>query len=282
MSVQPGFTEFGAKEYLKEYYASPLVSSGGLNPRSGYESEVPHLVRPENYHLLNFLSENFTIRDRGRIMAEIGGGPTVYSLISPARFVEEIHFADYTQQNLQEMMLWLKGVESAYDWDVYIKQALLFEGKKRISKDDILRRSELIRSKITQVRSCDITKKDPLATDPKSKVVFQETYDIVSTNFVAESITDSKDEWSEFVRNACSLIKRNGSLLMSSLLGAEYYTVNGIKNKAVAITEADVISILVKLGFRKFYSESIDAEVRNSLAQGYEGYQGIFIIRAFR
>ena len=39
-------------------------------------------------------------------LLEFGGGPTVYSLISAAKYVESITFAEYAETNRDEVLLW--------------------------------------------------------------------------------------------------------------------------------------------------------------------------------
>src|SRR6266496_4879863 len=84
------FAPFDPRAYLKEYYS--------------------HLGQ-ENQELLHFLNEVyrriFVELDAARLL-EFGGGPTIYQLISAAKYPVSIDFSDYLDTNLKEVQHWLQ------------------------------------------------------------------------------------------------------------------------------------------------------------------------------
>lgn len=261
MSIEPGFSKFDAEEYLDEYY---------------------RYVSPENHGLLKFWAESFTEEDNGKIMADIGGGPTLYSLITPAKYVSEIHFSDYSLANIIAVTNWIKSIDGSYNWNEFIRQALELEGLENPTDDDVNKRAALLRKKITKLQQCDITKKHPLKVLNAKKV--RNTYDIVSSNFVAESITDTIDEWKELVENVASLVDpaKGSSLILSSLLEADFYKVDNVRNKAAYITRKEIFDLLRSLGFSRIVWKTIPADILDPNDPNFEGYRGLSIVRAFR
>jgi hypothetical protein len=77
----------------------------------------------------------------------------------------------------------------------------------------------------------------------------RQTYDVVASNFCAESITDSLGEWEFFLQNIASLVKPGGTLIMTTLKGAMSYSVGSFKFPAVRIDETDLSRALMKAGF---------------------------------
>lgn len=252
--IEKTFETFEPKHYLKTYYSA---------------------IGSENYGLLDFFSKAFQDIKKDSVMLEFGGGPTVYQLISAAPKVKTIHFADYLDKNLDEVRLWKSNVKGAFNWDKFIKKALLLEGNKTVTKKQVISRKELARKKITRLLHCDAFKTDPMGQK------YRNYYDIVNINFVTESITDKKEIWEKLVMNVCSMLKKGGIFIMTAIKEAEYYHVGKRKFPAANITEDDIIELLTKLKFEEtnFILDSISAEIEEGVI-GYTGYKGIIFLKA--
>ncbi len=253
--IEPEFESFEPKHYLKAYYSK---------------------VGSENLSLLEFFSKIYQDIPKGSILLEFGGGPTIYPLITAASKVKAIHFADYLDTNLDEIRLWKNNSEEAFNWRKYFKKALFLEGNKRVTKKQIIAREKLVRKKITRFLHCDAFKKDPI--DKK----YRNFYDIINTNFVTESITDNKYIWESLIANVCSMLTKDGILIMTAIKDAKYYHVGKKTFPATRIIEEDIIQVLTKLGFEEtsFSSYSIPAEVEDEQLVGYTGYKGIIFLKA--
>jgi len=123
------WSHFDPKAYLRDYY-----SHVGL----------------ENLALWRFLVRVFSDLPRGGRLLEFGGGPTLYSLIPAANSVDEIHFCDYSETNLQEVRGWLQGDADAFDWTHFVCATLELEGRVA-SIDSVRRRGEHIKRLVTKV-----------------------------------------------------------------------------------------------------------------------------------
>ena len=246
------FSGFDSREYLQEYYSQ---------------------IGAENHSLLNFFVEAYKEVPDDSLILEFGGGPTVYQLITAARKARSIHFSDYLEGNLQEVSMWRRCAEEAFDWSFFIAEALTLEGLDNVTHNDIDARERMMRRKINKFSLCNAFEKDPLG--PK----YRNHYDLISTNFVVDSITTSKEIWEQLMKNVCSMLKRDGSLILTSLKEAEYYTVGNKKFPAVYLTECDLIAALKNLGFQNLFFRSVPAE-RHSRDVNYQGYNGMFFTRA--
>jgi len=243
------FDTFDPRGYLKEYYMT---------------------IDSENDQLLRFFSECYRDINPRSTLLEFGSGPTLYSLITAAAKVETIHVCDRLEGNLHEIQLWKRGDEKAFNWEPFIQRALELEGNRRVTREDIRRRAGLLRSKLTAFCSCDAFSNPPLQGNNINE------YDIVQVNFVPESITSSLIQWEEAIHNIISLLKPQGTLILTALKNAVYYQLQEKRFPAVDIDETVLTQILRKLGFRE--AHILLRTIPASLP--YRGYSSIIFIKA--
>ncbi len=244
------FVPFDPRAYLREYYS--------------------HLGN-ENRALLRFLDEAyariFTEIDTAR-MLEFGGGPTIYQLISAARYAVSIDFSEYLDANLNEVQLWLRDRRGQFFWDSFIRYVLDREGAL-LHPGAVAQRRQLIRNKIERLIYCDAKKLHPLGSE------FRSPYDIVSVNFVLESITTEMAEWNVFVEHVAPLVRPQGYLLMCAIMGANSYRVGNLYFPAVPISPKIIETKLQQQHFSIVLTHSIAAEHKDT-----QGYDGIFMVLA--
>lgn len=257
LQIEPSFNTFNPRGYLGEYYTK---------------------IASENENLLRFFVKAYKGLPQKAKLLEFGGGPTIYQLISAAKEVDEIHFSDYLEANLAEIRLWQSKSSASFDWTIFIKRTLEIEGEKNITEEKIRTRENLLRRKITELLHCDAFKDNPLG-----KKYHQAYYDIVSVNFVPDSITFSRKDWQKVVLNILSLLKeQTGVLIMSALKEADYWRVGNKYFPAVKITEDDLNLLLIKSGFKVVLLETIAADVVDEKSPDYEGYKGMIFSKAVR
>lgn len=241
--------DFNARAYLNEYYDS---------------------IGEENDALLKFLVESYKKIPANQTVLDFGGGPTVYQLIAAGKKAKEIHYSEYLENNRQEVRKWLKNDPLSFNWNPFTKRILELEGKGT-SQRDIVERENETRRKIKKILSGDICKKKPVGTKRK--------YDVLSMQFVAESITDSRSKWKKYLKNALNLLKPHGVLIMSALKGAECYRVGNKYFPAVSINESDIRNLLLKNGFDR-KNTIIDSVLAERPKE--QKYQGLMFVLAFR
>ncbi len=228
-------------------------------------------IGTENRALLHFLDEAyariFTEISAAR-MLEFGGGPTIYQLISAAKYAVSIDFSEYLGANLNEIQLWLRNAHGQFCWDSFIRYVLYCEGA-HLHPDAVAQRGQLIRRKIERLLYCDAKNPDPLGSE------FQSPYDIVSVNFVLESITTEMAEWNVFLDHIAPFVRPQGYLLMCAIMGASYYRVGQLYFPAVPISPEIVETKLRQQRFSIILTHSIEAEHPDT-----QGYDGIFMVLA--
>ncbi len=214
------WTEFDPRAYLEEYYAD---------------------IGAENEALLKFFVHAFEDVPSNGTLLDFGGGPTIYPLIAAAKKVKEIHFSDYLESNLSEVRKWLLAEDSAFDWSMFIQRTLEIEKNGPCSATERAQRATEIRSRITRLIHVDASLPSPLEHG-------SQLYDIIVSNFCAESATDDRQQWYVFLHNIVSLLKPNGKLILCTLKGATQYSVGEKVFPAVNIAEPDLAEALVASG----------------------------------
>jgi len=246
------FTLFPSRQYLLEYYKT---------------------IGPENHTILAFLHRSYQEIFKKLTKADVlefGGGPTIYQLISLARYPVVIIFSEYGDANLNEIDLWLKRKKSAFSWRPFIRQVLELEGVKP-DISHIQKRTDEIRKKVIRLIHCDAKSVSPL------KKIGTRKFDIVSTHFVAESITDTTRSWANVLRSIIKHVDKDGFLVMSAITGARYYTVGNKNFPAVPVSLENITAALQAEGFTILNTDYIDAEKPEE-----SGYNGIALILAKR
>ncbi len=174
-------------------------------------------------------------------LLELGGGPSIYPLISACPHVSEIVFSDHTASLLQEVQLWKDKDPKAHDWsDFFRYQVNKLEGKA--GEEVVVEREKLLRERITSLEHCDLT---------KPKVVDQQlgTFDIVSTSICIESVANTIEEFELFLRRIANVIKLRGHIVMVVSIGMSWYSVSGEMFKHLAMTLESTRTSLENTGF---------------------------------
>jgi hypothetical protein len=251
------YKTFEPTNYLQEYYSS---------------------IDLENRSLLAFFAKAYRDISPDSVMLEFSGGPSLYSLISAAAHVKEIHFSDFLLRNVEEVQLWQRFRHRSYLWVSFFKEALIAEGKANVTAADILEREDMLSKKLRNFMLCDAFEPQPLGSQ------YHQYYDVVAANFVAESITLSLEIWEKIIGNICSTLRPDGTLIMTAIQGASFYCVEGRRYPAVTVTQEDAIAALKHQGFNthNLLIQQIPAEITDIKDKNYKGYQGMLFVKAKR
>jgi hypothetical protein len=246
------FDRFDPAAYLDHYYST---------------------VGDENHSLLTFFADAYGQLDTQADLLELGGGPTVYQLISAAPRVAAIDFADYIPGNLDQVRVWADGAPTAFDWSPFIRRALEIEG---VESDEpaVRARAEVLRSKLRRLMHCDAFDRDPCGRASRA------SHGVVSVNFVPEAMTGSIAIWRRIMRNILSLLEPGGTLIMSVTTEADHWRCGELVLPAVHIGVAQLESELATLGLGVESMTAIEAEVVDTSDPDYCGYKGMAFVRA--
>jgi hypothetical protein len=254
LCITENWEEFKPEEYLKGYYSD---------------------MTSENYALLNFFTEAIQeipeeFLSRANLL-DFGCGPTIYSIVSVAHSVKDIHLCDYSDANLNEVRKWLQNTSDAFDWHDFVEKAMEFERhvcnkNENVSEVEIKQREDLIRHRVSHIFSCDANCSPPIA--------YPYSYDVLISTCCADSATTEKVTWRKYLKNICSLVNPGGFLLLSALEEASYYMVGNRAFPAVYLGEEDIEQCLIEEGFVAKNKNFIPASEASS------GYKGIRTVLA--
>lgn len=240
--------EFNPKTYLHEYYSDLAM---------------------ENSALVRFFVDTYKTIPNASSLLDFGGGPTIYPLIGAAHKVKEIHFCDYLETNLAEVRLWLEEKKLAFNWQPFVSATLTLELGRPCTPGDIAAREKQLRKRITWLGRCDARLTPPLPGPARN-------YDVVVSNFCAESATDDRQQWRTFMFNIASLVRPGGKFIISALKGAHSYSVGRKIFPAVNLNETDLAWGLITAGCKP---ESIN--IRSvSADRPSRFYQGLMLASA--
>lgn len=243
--MKVSWEKFHSDDYLGEYY--------------------DHIGR-ENEKLLEFLTAAYRLMPSGLAMLDVGTGPTIYQLIAASGKVSSISCGEFLGQNLRKVHAWVQSLPESFDWSLFTERILLLEGEKATSAK-IAERELLTRKKIIDIFQLDLKR-------PVDKRLVC-AYDLLSVQFVPESITSSIDEYSKCLRSISSMLKPRGFLLMSAIKSAKSYKVGKDFFPAVSLNETTLNAHLVEAGFLEepILSTSVNAE-----NQGSQKYAGLMFL----
>jgi hypothetical protein len=208
--------------------------------------------------------------DNVALALELGCGPTVHRSIAAARYVAEIHMADYMPANLQHVSKWLNRAGDRHGWTEHVRYVLETEGLAEPTPTAISRRESLTRERVRRVLQCDLRLEDPLGD------AHRELYPLVYSFFCAESATGDRETWARYVSNLSSLVAPRGHLVLGALRNASRYRSGSRWFPCAPIDENDLRAVLTG----QFASSTIDVQVRHLPTHEPQGYSGILLGRA--
>ena len=241
------FLSFNPTEYLNEYY---------------------RFVRYENDQLLRFFARASKLVPDCSTFLEYGGGPTIYQLVSFAPRVGSICFTDYIDKNILSVKDWIQKEENAHDWSDFITVALQHEGIEHPSREHIKQRETQIKAQLSAFGYVDAFNRH------RDQVPLQH-YDIVSANFVAESISFDEVSWKRSLDSLLSYVKPGGFISMTAIRGATYWKTGDKRFPAFSVDAHSISKELTGRGFAIEMVDEIDAEISDQEHPDYEGYNGM-------
>jgi hypothetical protein len=177
-------------------------------------------------------------------MLEVGGGPTIYQLISLSKVVNSILFTDFLSQNVNTVCTWREGQDAF--WHPYIRQALKWEQACPIL-DQVLARERLIKSKL-RFGQYDVMNDQWLNKD---RDISSHPFQVVCSNFCIESATNDVAVWLDGIRHLSRKVASPGILVMTALGGSEGYQVGLDRFPALNIKASILRQALELQGFDK-------------------------------
>jgi hypothetical protein len=236
-------TDWVPQEYLADYY---------------------RVVEPDERETIAFFAEAMREAPTGEPVLILGTGPTLHHVFLAAPRASEIHLADYLPANLEEIERWLDRDPAAHDWRAFVRYTLECEGLAAPTDEDVARREELTRSKITRLLEADARRPLPL-----------DRYPTVISAYCADSATDDRSTWETFMANIVDLVGPDGLFITSALRRCRFYVVGDKRFPSANVDERDLRRVLERAFVPRI-------EVRHLPGHEAQGYSGVVLAYARR
>jgi NNMT/PNMT/TEMT family len=230
-----------------------------------YLADYYRVVEPDERETIAFFVDAMKEAEPGKPVLFFGTGPTLHHVFLAAPRASEIHLADYLPANLEEIERWRARDPAAHDWRAFVRYTLECEGVADPSEEDVARREELTRSKVTRL----------LEVDGRRPVPLDEVYATVISAYCADSATDDRAMWETFMANITALVGPGGLFLTAALRRCSAYVVGGKRFPSANVDEHDMRHVLAA-GF------SPKVQVRELEGHAAQGYSSVVLARARR
>jgi len=237
-------TDWVPQQYLADYYT---------------------VVEPDERETIAFFADAMKNAATGEPVLVFGSGPTLHHVFLAAPKASELHVADYLPANLEEIERWRTRDPAAHDWRAFVRYTLECEGLAAPTDEDITRREELTRSKITRL----------LQADARTPVLLDQRYATVISAYCADSATDDRATWENLMANITGLVGPGGLFITAALRRCRSYLVGDRRFPSANVDEHDLRRVLAS-GFTP------RVQVRDLQGHERQGYSGVLLASARR
>lgn len=240
---------FDPRNYLRQYYSLPHLSQ-----------DDAAMFRMLAAWLRRGVRQYATALD-------FGCGPVLHSSFALAPWAARIDLADYLQENLAEIQLWIDETPGCHDWDALLRGVLECEGR---APEQLPFRKQQYRSRLGEMLPCDLRLDPPIANRA-------EGYELVTSFFCAECVGTTVSDWEQCVARIASLVKPGGDAFFGVVRNCASYRVIDDWFASVPLTEVQVVAALVRTGFAPTCIETL---VIDSPEWADAGFQQIIAVGA--
>ena len=230
-----------------------------------YLADYYRVVEPDERETIAFLVDAIAEAEPGTPVLFFGTGPTLHHVFLAAPKASEIHLADYLPANLDEIERWRTRDPAAHDWRAFVRYTLRCEGLTDPSDEDVARREELTRSKITRL----------LQVDARRPVHLDQRYATVISAYCADSATDDRGTWETLMANITALVGPNGLFLTAAPRRCRSYLVGDKHFPSANVDEHDMRHVLTP-GFTP------QVQIRELHGHDAQGYSSVVLASARR
>jgi len=207
-------------------------------------------------------------------LLEFSGSASLIGVMCAVPYVNQVIFSAHTEQKRKEIELWKFEKEGAHNWSDLFKFAvnLSIDKLENVPEDDQTTewrdRETLLRQRITAIIGCDILQDYPLSTK-------QDPFDIISTSYCLENVSQTYSEYKMAVKKLASLLKPGGFLTMFVDECSTFYMVGEKKWRSLYLTMEQGKETLVEAGMTVLIAERLKMEKVQNL-----DHQGTFFVAA--
>jgi hypothetical protein len=224
------FSKFNPRAYLEEIH-----SDGGKGQA--------------NRDILISLIDEYSFVPNKTHLLELGGGPTIYQLITATSKVSSITFAEFSTDARAEIEAWVQGKKTAWNWDAWFETTMRIESGEKPTQNQISERQQELKTKIKEIIACDVRNQNPLGDEK-----YLHFFDAIAMNYVIDSITESFSQWSSYLDNALSLLKPQGILIYNAISDVDTrWGTGGVKFPGIDVLPPQLYRELTSRGFEIKY-----------------------------
>jgi hypothetical protein len=258
--------EYGLARLTRGFLRRPRSASFDTDwvPQQ-YLADYYRVVEPDERETIAFFTGAMQQAPAAEPVLVLGTGPTLHHVFLAAPKASEIHLADYLPANLEEIERWRTRDPAAHDWRAFVRYTLECEGVVEPSDEDVTRREELTRSKITRL----------LEVDARRPIQLDRRYATVISAYCADSATDDRATWETLMTNITALVAPDGLFITAALRSCRSYRVGDVRFPSANVDEHDLRRVLAP-AFRP------RVEVRRLDGHDAHGYSGIVLADARR
>ncbi|XP_068118341.1 phenylethanolamine N-methyltransferase isoform X2 [Hyperolius riggenbachi] len=206
---------------------------------------------------------------KGKILVDIGSGPTIYQLLSAFEHFKEVIMTDYLEVNREELQKWLKNEPGKFDWSPYFEHVCKLEGKGEPWQN----KEKRLRERVARVIPVDVHQPCPLGQELSNGSV-----DCLVSSFCLEACSPHLEAFQKALEHVVGLLKPHGHFLWIGALEESYYLAGEARLTVVPVTEEMVRKALgmAKCIIREFRTYSMSP----SMKVGVDDVSGIFFVWA--
>ncbi|TQS45537.1 SCO2525 family SAM-dependent methyltransferase [Cryptosporangium phraense] len=211
-------------------------------------------LRPDDQYFLGLMRDHFVACAPApdSIGVDLGAGPNLYPAFAMLPHVGRLILLDFSVSNVRWLREQVHGAAGyARYWDPFWRELSTVEPYRSVRNP----RADL--SSKTSVERRDLFR---LVSDP--------TYDIGTMFFVAESLTDKKDEFEKAVAKFFAILKRGAPFASAFMVESDGYNVDGASYPAVSVEQEKIKESLGSLAdeLKTWYVPASDAPLRHGYA----------------
>ncbi|XP_077359642.1 phenylethanolamine N-methyltransferase [Festucalex cinctus] len=209
----------------------------------------------------------------GKLLVDIGTGPTLYQVLSACEVFERVVLTDFLEANRKELRRWLQGEEGCgLDWTPYMQHVCELEGRRASAWTE---KAAKLRRAIAAILPIDVHRPQPVEPGALPAA----GADCLVSCFCLESVSPDLAAFTRALGHIGTLLRPGGHLLLIGALEESFYLGGpGVKIPVVPLGEADVCASLNASGYTLIRLEVYT--LPRDMRVGVDDVTGVFFAKA--
>ncbi|XP_065310627.1 nicotinamide N-methyltransferase-like [Dermacentor albipictus] len=197
----------------------------------------------------------------GPLGLDLGCGPMVqFPLLLADGHVDSLVVAHFLDQTRSLLQTWLRD-----DRDNALNLNGMLGATAQLVGKTPAQLKEQLRCRVSDVVSCDLFNREQGKFLPE-KHDREGAYDVVVTSMLLEAVIQDLDTYARVIKRVHGLLRRQGHVMMSGVLGMTYWDMKAGKFNCVTLTKENVEKVLRDAGFMDLEWIIVDREYFHSVS----------------